>query len=40
MQRLVDSTTLLSDLGQIGSITGQSLEELSKKFSIPLDKFA
>ena len=40
MQRLTDAGSLLSNLGQIGSITGDSLGDLAKKFGIPLDKFA
>lgn len=40
LKRLTDATSLLSNLGQIGSITGESLDEISKRFGVPLDKFA
>ena len=39
-KRLSDSSTLLTEFAQIGSVTGESLDQLGARFSVPLDKFA
>jgi len=39
-KRLTDATTLLGDLSQIGSVTGDSLDKLASQMGIPLDKMA
>jgi hypothetical protein len=39
-QQFAQAASLLGDLGQIGAVTGQSLQDFAKQFGIPLDKFA
>lgn len=39
-ENLADATQLMANLGQIGVVSGQSLDDIAKQFAIPLDKFA
>jgi hypothetical protein len=39
-QQLQQATGLLTNLGQLGALTGNDLATLAQKFNIPLDKFA
>jgi hypothetical protein len=38
--KLQDATALLTNLGKLGSLTGQNLSQLAQVFNIPLDQFA
>jgi hypothetical protein len=38
-KRLSDATSLLGDFGQIGAITGDSLQQVADMLGVPLDKF-
>jgi hypothetical protein len=39
-QQLAGASSLLGNFGQLGALTGNSLDELAKEFNVPLDKLA